>query len=261
MKNVFISHATEDQATAAEVCGLLEARGIACWIAPRDVAPGKVWDEAILDAIESASAFLLILSVRANSSSFVKNEVNRAFSQDKPIFTFRVEDVQPGRSLELYLARHHWTDGFPPPLDKKADHLATAINAVVQGDAAQSTGAASAAATAPRKVSRLAGLRSTIRRLAARERSGWMLVFGLGAGAGAVVAGLLAVSLMRGAPAVQRQPAHFGLVTSAAAPFYFAAVSSPDLAISPDGSLVVYTSGQNGTELMVRTIDQLEAIP
>ena len=43
-KDVFISHATEDQATAAEVCALLEARGIPCWIAPRDVAAGVVWD-------------------------------------------------------------------------------------------------------------------------------------------------------------------------------------------------------------------------
>jgi TIR domain-containing protein len=130
-KDVFISHATEDQATAAEVCALLEARGVSCWIAPRDVAPGKVWDEAILDAIESASAFLLILSARANNSSFVKNEVNRAFSQDKPIFALRIEDVQPGRSLELYLARHQWTDGFPPPIDDKVDKLADAIASVV----------------------------------------------------------------------------------------------------------------------------------
>src|ERR1700687_5938560 len=95
-KDVFISHATEDQATAADVCALLEARGIQCWIAPRDVAPGKVWDEAILDAIESASAFLLILSKAANLSHFVKNEVNRAFSQGKSIITFRTEDVTPG---------------------------------------------------------------------------------------------------------------------------------------------------------------------
>ena len=121
MKDVFVSHATEDEAVAAEVCGLLERRGIACWIAPRDVAPGGVWDEAVLDAIEAAPAFLLILSSRANASLFVKNEVNRAFSQDKSIFTFRVEDVLPGRSLELYLARHHWIDGFPPPLEPKVD--------------------------------------------------------------------------------------------------------------------------------------------
>src|ERR1700681_4585429 len=130
-QDVFISHATEDQATAAEVCALLEARAIHCWIAPRDVAPGKVWDEAILDAIESTRAFLLILSKSTNESHFVKNEVNRAFSQKKPIVTFRIEDVTPGRSLELYLARHHWTDGFPPPINEKVDRLATSVGALL----------------------------------------------------------------------------------------------------------------------------------
>ncbi len=29
--------------------------------------------------------------------------------------TFRTEDVTPERSLELYLTRHHWTDGFHTP--------------------------------------------------------------------------------------------------------------------------------------------------
>src|SRR6202521_1760864 len=130
MKDVFISHATEDQSRAAEVCQLLEARGIACWIAPRDVAPGAVWDQAILRAIESCRAFFLILSARANDSPFVNNEVNRAFSQRKAIFTFRVEDVVPSGSLEFYLARHHWTDGFPPPLEGKIDELADAVHAV-----------------------------------------------------------------------------------------------------------------------------------
>src|ERR1700681_1671370 len=127
MKDVFISHAREDQATAAEVCALLEARGVQCWMAPRDVAPGAKWDEAIVAAIQSAHTFLLILSAAANASPYVSNEVNHAFGARKTIFTFRVEDVLPGKSLGFYLARHHWTDGFPPPLAKKVDGVAVAI--------------------------------------------------------------------------------------------------------------------------------------
>src|SRR5947207_15893973 len=119
--DLFSSFASVDLTVAAQVCGLLEQRGITCWMAPRDVRAGVVWDKAILDAIESSSAFLLILSRAANESHFVKNEVNRAFSQKKPIIAFRTEEVIPGRSLELYLARHHWTDGFPPPIDEKVD--------------------------------------------------------------------------------------------------------------------------------------------
>jgi TIR domain-containing protein len=126
-RDVFVSYSRDDERIAQEVCELLELRGLKCWICFRDVAPGAQWDEAILDAIEECHAFLLILSAHANASGFVKNEVNRAFAKGKTIFTFRVEDVMPGRSLELYLARHHWTDGFPPPVKDKVDRIASAI--------------------------------------------------------------------------------------------------------------------------------------
>ncbi|HTC65146.1 MAG TPA: toll/interleukin-1 receptor domain-containing protein, partial [Candidatus Saccharimonadales bacterium] len=135
-RDVFISHAGDDASVAVEVCALLEKRGVKCWMAPRDVAAGSVWDEAILDAIESSRVFLLILSRSANQSQFVKNEVNRAFSERKPIVTFRIEDVMPGRSLQLYLARHHWTDAFPPPLAARVETLATSITALLDSSAA-----------------------------------------------------------------------------------------------------------------------------
>ncbi len=129
-RDVFISHAGDDASVAGEVCALLEKRGLKCWMAPRDVAAGSEWDEAILDAIETSRVFLLILSKSANDSAYVKNEVNRAFSERKPIVTFRIEDVMPGRSLQLYLARHHWTDAFPPPLAARVEALATSIMAL-----------------------------------------------------------------------------------------------------------------------------------
>src|ERR1700730_14984099 len=72
--DVFINHAGDDTSVAVEVCALLEKRGLKCWTGPRDVAAGSVWDEAILDAIETSRVFLLILSKSANQSQFVKNE-------------------------------------------------------------------------------------------------------------------------------------------------------------------------------------------
>ena len=39
--------------------------------------------------------------------------------------------IVPSRSLTLYLARPQWTDGFPPPLDEKADRLAASILALL----------------------------------------------------------------------------------------------------------------------------------
>jgi len=49
--DVFISYAAEDKATADAVCDTLEAEGIRCWIAPRDVLPGMGYAEAIIEAV------------------------------------------------------------------------------------------------------------------------------------------------------------------------------------------------------------------
>jgi hypothetical protein len=49
--NVFISHSTKDKEIAAEICAALEADGISCWIAPRDIKPGEEWPVAIVKAV------------------------------------------------------------------------------------------------------------------------------------------------------------------------------------------------------------------
>ena len=38
---VFISYASRDAAVAQKVCSALEAAGIPCWIAPRNVVPAE----------------------------------------------------------------------------------------------------------------------------------------------------------------------------------------------------------------------------
>lgn len=43
MRNtVFISYAHQDKPVADAVCARLEQSGIRCWIAPRDIQPGRV---------------------------------------------------------------------------------------------------------------------------------------------------------------------------------------------------------------------------
>jgi hypothetical protein len=40
---VFISYSHQDRTAANAVCGVLEQEGIWCWIALRDVEPGRDW--------------------------------------------------------------------------------------------------------------------------------------------------------------------------------------------------------------------------
>ena len=41
--DIFISYAHQDRTIANAVCATLEAHGIRCWIAPRDILPGSDW--------------------------------------------------------------------------------------------------------------------------------------------------------------------------------------------------------------------------
>jgi hypothetical protein len=131
LASVFISYASEDQALGEEVCRLLEGDGITCWIAPRNVEIGRDYGEQILDGIESTRVMVLILSHNANRSTFVKNEVERAVAKDKVVIPFRIEDVQPSRSLELFVSRTQRIDAWTPPLDPHVHALAGAIRSLV----------------------------------------------------------------------------------------------------------------------------------
>ena len=76
--DVFISHSSADKRAADAACAVLEARGIKCWIAPRDLQPGSDWGESIIAAIEQSRIMLLLLSTQANSSPQIRREVERA---------------------------------------------------------------------------------------------------------------------------------------------------------------------------------------
>ena len=237
MSTLFISYASDDQAVALEVCAQLEAQGVRCWIAPRDVAPGAQWDEAIVDAITSSGAFLLMLTTAANASPYVKNEVNHAFAASKPIFTFRVEDVQPSKSIGFYLARHHWTDGFAKPLDQTVPQLAAAVTALL--------GAAALGDVLPRTA------------VKARKRSSWRRPASLVAACAA--GGLLVGAGMSYTRPVASQAVMRLQITPPAAMAVTINGIDRDIAITPDGSRVVYV-GNNGTQLLVRTLEALEPL-
>ena len=52
--DVFISHSHADKPAADAACAALEAKGIRCWIAPRDINPGQDWAASIVEAIRGA---------------------------------------------------------------------------------------------------------------------------------------------------------------------------------------------------------------
>ncbi len=64
--DVFISYATSDKTIADAVCHALEAAGVRCWIAPRDIPPGADRREAIATAIGASRVVVVVFSSHAN---------------------------------------------------------------------------------------------------------------------------------------------------------------------------------------------------
>jgi len=125
-RQVFLSHATEDRETANQVCAALEAEGISCWIAPRDVKAGTDYAAAILDAIRSSDLVLLIFSSFADSSPYVLREIERAVAYKRPILALRMDDTAPSASIEYYVnvwRRFEATTG----VEKKQEEIAAAV--------------------------------------------------------------------------------------------------------------------------------------
>ena len=122
--SAFISHAKADAKKAQEIAASLEERGLKCWIAPRDVTAGRTYGDEIIRGIESAKAFVLVLSKGSNGSAFVAREVERAVSKQKPIFVIRLANIEPAPALELFISGTQWIDAFPGKLGPHIGKLA-----------------------------------------------------------------------------------------------------------------------------------------
>jgi hypothetical protein len=129
--DVFISYASKDKIVADAVCARLEAAGIRCWIAPRDIVAGTSYGEAIIDAIHGAKVMVLVFSSSANASGHIPKEVERAVSSGVAILPFRIEDVAPGKSLDYFIGSVHWLDAMTPPMEKHLDSLATTVHKLI----------------------------------------------------------------------------------------------------------------------------------
>lgn len=121
--DVFVSYATLDKLTADAVCANLEASGIRCWIAPRDVTPGMDYGAAIVEGIRGSRIMVVVFSAHANESQHIKREVERAVSHGVVVLPFRIENTLPTASLEYFIGSVHWLDALSPPLEAHLKEL------------------------------------------------------------------------------------------------------------------------------------------
>jgi len=132
--DVFVSYSSKDKPIADAVVAGLENNSIRCWIAPRDIIPGKSWGEAINSAIEGSTYMVIILSGNSNRSNQVVREVERAVANDVIIIPFRIEKIDPTGAMAYFLSTEHWLDAMTPPLEEHIEKLAHTIQIFQNGE-------------------------------------------------------------------------------------------------------------------------------
>jgi uncharacterized protein YjbI with pentapeptide repeats len=78
----FISYSSKDQDFANRLYDDLQANGVRCWFAPKDIPIGAKFRDAIDEGIREKEKVLLILSEQSVSSSWVEKEVETAFEEE-----------------------------------------------------------------------------------------------------------------------------------------------------------------------------------
>ncbi len=128
---VFLSHSSSEDKQTGVLCAKLEAAGIKCWRAPRDILPGQVWSEAIVKAIESSSALVVVFTNAANKSAQVLREVEIAAGNGLPLIPMRLEKIRPSNAMRYFLCVPHWLDAYEPPLEAHCDTLIEVIRGIL----------------------------------------------------------------------------------------------------------------------------------
>lgn len=129
---VFISHSSKDKKVADVICGFLEQRKIRCWIAPRDVQPGKKWASEIIGGLDQCAAMVLVFSQHSNESVQVARELERATSKGITIFPFRIDNSPLAPEMEYFISNTHWLDALTEPVELHLDTLYKSVRAQLE---------------------------------------------------------------------------------------------------------------------------------
>ena len=106
MHDVFISYSSKDKDITEQVRQILETNGISCWIAPRNIPGGSSYAAEIPAAIRGCTVFLLIGSLHAEASPWIRKELERAIIERKKIIPLMVEDVAFQDEFDFLLSLH-----------------------------------------------------------------------------------------------------------------------------------------------------------
>ncbi|MGD8402974.1 MAG: toll/interleukin-1 receptor domain-containing protein [Anaerolineales bacterium] len=116
MGQVFISYSRRDAETIENIVSQLEAEGIDAWLDREDIKPGKQWRKQIVEAIDTAEAFVLHLSPDSGASDNVLKELNLAEEALEPfVLPIMLKEMKIPDEMRYQLAGTQFIAYFQDP--------------------------------------------------------------------------------------------------------------------------------------------------
>ena len=123
---LFVSYSTRDLAAVKRIVARLEARGLTCWYAARDIPPAAIFAKAIADAVARCDGFIAVISKASQTSNAVLRELELASNAAKTIYPLRLEAGALASGFDYYLSLAQWTE-YGTTGDLALDRLADSL--------------------------------------------------------------------------------------------------------------------------------------
>lgn len=115
MAQVFISYSSKDAGQAEEIVARLEAQGISCSFAPRDMQVGMDFAASIFDAIRNAAFFIPLISEAYQNSRSCFKELEVAVDERKNIIPLALSEIKLSSSMDFFLSNVQIQNYFRTP--------------------------------------------------------------------------------------------------------------------------------------------------
>jgi adenylate cyclase len=104
MPDLFISYSRKDSEQALQLAERLRSSGVDVWIDQHGIEAATSWSKEIVKAIDTARAFIVLISSHSMESENVTKEVSIACEAKKRILPIAIEDIRLNDDLRYHLA-------------------------------------------------------------------------------------------------------------------------------------------------------------
>lgn len=106
--DIFVSYSNKDIEKVKQLCSRFAQEGLRYWVAHENTDYGDQYAATIINQIEEARVFLVVVSKSSNLSTHVINEINSAVMRNKKIVSVLLDEIKLSPAMEYYLASTHY---------------------------------------------------------------------------------------------------------------------------------------------------------